>query len=54
MISFAGIANPYAKGEYSVAHNAKVMLRYRFIHEGLMRVGAGNLLAIPGGWARSR
>ncbi len=45
MLTFAGIANPYAKGEYSVAQNAKVMQRYRFIHESLMRAGAGKMPA---------
>lgn len=45
MLTFAGISNPYGKGEYSVLQNAKVMQRYRFIHESLMRAGAGKMPA---------
>lgn len=45
MVKFAGIKNPYSLGEYSVEKNAKVIGRYRFIHEGLMRVAAGQLPA---------
>lgn len=43
MINYVGIQNPYQVGEYSIETNAKVMQRYRFIHEGLMRVAAGQL-----------
>lgn len=45
MLSYAGIANPYALGQYSVEHNAKVLQRYRFIHESLLRISAGHLPA---------
>ncbi|ULL17746.1 hypothetical protein DVH26_26775 [Paenibacillus sp. H1-7] len=45
MLSYAGIQNPYALGKYSVEKNAKVMQRYRFIHESLLRIAAGHLPA---------
>lgn len=45
MLKFAGIANPYAVGAYSVEQNAKIMQRYRFIHERLVKVAAGQLPA---------
>lgn len=45
MTKFVGIQNPYTIGDYSVEKNAKVVQRYRFIHERLMRVGAGQMPA---------
>lgn len=49
MIHFTGIQKPYDLGEYSVERNAKVLQRYRFMHEGLLRVMAGQLPA-RGDW----
>ncbi|EXX85213.1 hypothetical protein BG53_09185 [Paenibacillus darwinianus] len=49
MISYTGIHKPYDIGEYSVERNAKVLQRYRFMHEGLLRVMAGQLPA-RGDW----
>ncbi|MFC0332281.1 hypothetical protein ACFOLF_16350 [Paenibacillus sepulcri] len=43
MIKFAGIANPYHVGAYSVERNAAVLQRYRYLHEGLLRAAAGQL-----------
>lgn len=43
MIKFVGIANPYDVGAYSVERNAEVLQRYRYLHEGLLRVAAGQL-----------
>jgi DNA-binding ferritin-like protein len=43
MVKFAGIKSPYEEGKYGVEENSKVMQRYRFIHESLMRIGAGHL-----------
>jgi len=45
MLSYADIADPYAIGKYSVESNAKALQRYRFIHEGLLRIAAGHLPA---------
>ncbi len=46
MLSFAGIRNPYALGQYGVEKkNAKVLQRYRFLHESLLRIAAGHLPA---------
>lgn len=45
MTKFAGIAKPYEIGSYDVATNATVLQRYRFMHEGLLRVAAGQLPA---------
>ncbi|KKI90853.1 hypothetical protein WQ54_18155 [Bacillus sp. SA1-12] len=43
MVKYAGIQNPYSVGEYSVEKNAKVIQRYRFIHENLVYIAAGQL-----------
>lgn len=45
MLNYAGIGNPYSLGQYGVEKNAKVLQRYRFIHEGLLRIAAGHLPA---------
>ncbi|MCS7458592.1 hypothetical protein N0M98_00445 [Paenibacillus doosanensis] len=45
MLSYAGIKNPYAIGQYGVEKNAKALQRYRFIHESLLRIAAGHLPA---------
>ncbi|MDR6555251.1 hypothetical protein [Paenibacillus qinlingensis] len=45
MISYAGITNPFGTGAYSVEQNSKVLRRYRYIHEQLFRLGAGQLPA---------
>ncbi|CAN7287433.1 hypothetical protein LJR153_001428 [Paenibacillus sp. LjRoot153] len=45
MISYAGIANPFGTGTYSVEMNSKVLRRYRYIHEQLFRCAAGQLPA---------
>ncbi|TDG00821.1 hypothetical protein [Paenibacillus piri] len=45
MLIFAGIQNPYALGQYGVEKNAKVLQRYRYIHESLLRIAAGHLPA---------
>ncbi|MBO7742755.1 hypothetical protein I8J29_01010 [Paenibacillus sp. MWE-103] len=43
MLKFSGIANPYALGKYGVEQNARVLQRYRFLHEGLLKAAAGQL-----------
>ncbi|USK26858.1 hypothetical protein LIT32_15290 [Bacillus sp. CMF21] len=45
MLKYAGIQNPYSVGEYSVEKNAKVIQRYRYIHESLITIAAGQLPA---------
>ncbi|MEH6993182.1 hypothetical protein V7075_10740 [Neobacillus drentensis] len=45
MLKFAGIQNPYTIGEFSVEKNAKVIQRYRYIHENLITIAAGHLPA---------
>ncbi|MFD1674424.1 DUF455 family protein [Alicyclobacillus fodiniaquatilis] len=45
MLPFSGIENPYKIGAYSVDTNAKVLQRYRFVHDGLVRLAAGQLPA---------
>lgn len=45
MLSYAGIANPHALGAYSVEQNARLLQRYRYIHERLLRTAAGHLPA---------
>ncbi|NQX64327.1 hypothetical protein [Paenibacillus qinlingensis] len=45
MISYAGISNPFGTGTYSVEKNSKVLRRYRYIHEQMFRLGAGQLPA---------
>lgn len=45
MISYAGITNPFGTGAFSVEHNSKVLRRYRYIHEQLFRLSAGQLPA---------
>lgn len=45
MIKYVGIQRPYDVGDYGVEKNAKVIQRYRFIHEGLLKVAAGHLPA---------
>lgn len=45
LIKFAGIKEPYKLGKYSVEQNARVLQRYRFLHESLMRIQAGQLPA---------
>jgi hypothetical protein len=45
MVNYAGIQNPYSVGEYSVEKNAKVIQRYRYIHESLITIAAGQLPA---------
>jgi len=43
MIKFVGITNPHEIGAYSVERNAVVLQRYRYLHEGLLRVASGQL-----------
>lgn len=45
MIKFVNIQNPYEVGQYSVEKNAKTLQRYRFLHEELIRIQAGQLPA---------
>jgi hypothetical protein len=49
MISFTGIANPYALGAYSIEKNVQILQRYRYLHEALARTAAGQLPA-RGDW----
>ncbi|MDF2646265.1 MAG: hypothetical protein K0Q73_2070 [Paenibacillus sp.] len=44
-ISFTGIANPHSIGAFGVDANAKILQRYRFIHERLMFISAAQLPA---------
>jgi hypothetical protein len=43
VVKFAGIKNPYKVGKYGVDDNSKIIQRYRYIHEELMRICSGQL-----------
>jgi len=45
VVKFAGIQNPYMVGDYGVEKNAKVLHRYRYIHEKLLFIQAAHLPA---------
>ncbi|MDF2958552.1 MAG: hypothetical protein K0S39_287 [Paenibacillus sp.] len=42
-LSFGGIGNPYALAAFGVDENAQLLMRYRYIHEQLVRTGAGKI-----------
>jgi hypothetical protein len=44
-IKFSGIDNPYETGKYSVADNAKKLLRYVYFHQKLTLIGCAHLAA---------
>lgn len=43
MLKYTGIANPYEVGAYTIERNSVVLQRYRYLHEALVRMAAGQL-----------